>query len=175
MRQLSIGIVFELLGSLSMQPGDPPDADAEYEPEETIEALEAAIERLGHRPLRIGNPDDLLAQMGKGELPALDAALNIAEARGGRNREAWAPVLLEIAQIPTLGSDALTLSLTLDKYWAASVVSRAGVALPAELVTPSASDLKTCSIPWPFPLFVKPRWEGSSKGIRAPSTHRSPT
>jgi D-alanine-D-alanine ligase len=64
MRQLSIGIVFELLGSLSMQPGDPPDADAEYEPEETIEALEAAIERLGHRPLRIGNPEDLLARLG---------------------------------------------------------------------------------------------------------------
>jgi len=169
MRQLSIGLVYELLGSYPMQPGDPPDADAEYEPEETIETLEAAIGRLGHRPLRIGNPEDLLAQMGKRELPTLDAALNIAEARGGRNREAWAPVLLEIAQVLTLGSDALTLSLTLDKYWAVSVVSRAGVAVPAPFVASSASDLKNSSIPWSFPLFVKPRWEGASKGIRATS------
>jgi len=169
MRQLSIGLVYELLGSYPMQPGDPPDADAEYEPEETIEALEAALVRLGHRPLRIGNPEDLLAQMGKGELPDLDAALNIAEARGGRNREAWAPVLLEMAQIPTLGSDALTLSLTLDKYWSASVVSRAGIAVPAQLVVSSAAELKTSAIPCPFPLFVKPRWEGASKGIRASS------
>jgi len=169
MRQLSIGIVYELLGSYPMQPGDPPDSDAEYEPEETIEALEAAIRRLGHRPLRIGDPEDLLAQMGKGELPILDAALNIAEARGGRNREAWAPVLLEIAQVPRLGSDALTLSLTLDKYWAASVVSRAGVPVPAQLVVTSAEDLETSAIPSPFPLFVKPRWEGASKGIRASS------
>jgi len=169
MRQLSIGIVFELFGSYPAQPGDPPDADAEYEPEETIEALEAAIARLGHRPLRIGNPEDLLAQLGKRELPALDAALNIAEARGGRNREAWAPVLLEMARIPTLGSDALTLSLTLDKYWAASVVARAGVAVPAQRVVASASELKNDAIPWLFPLFVKPRWEGASKGIRASS------
>jgi D-alanine-D-alanine ligase len=169
MRPLSIGLVYELLGSFPMQPGDPPDVDAENEPEVTIEVLEAAIERLGHRALRIGNPEDLLAQMGKRELPALDAALNIAEARGSRNREAWSPVLLEMAQIPRLGSDALTLSLTLDKYWAASVVSRGGVAVPAQLVVSSVSDLKTSSIPASFPLFVKPRWEGAAKGIRASS------
>jgi len=169
MRELSIGILYELLGSYPMQPGDPPDADAEYEPEETIEALEAAIERLGHRSLRIGNPEDLLAQMGKGELPTLDAALNIAEARGGRNREAWAPVLLEIAQVPRLGSDALTLSLTLDKYWAASVVSRAGVPIPQQFVAASVADLKNAEISCAFPLFVKPRWEGAAKGIRSSS------
>ena len=67
--------------------------------------------------------------MGKGELPGLDAALNIAEGYGGRNREAWAPVLLEMAQVPVIGSDALTLSVTLDKIWAApSLVRAAGVA-----------------------------------------------
>jgi len=169
MRPLSIGILYELLGSYPMQPGDPADADAEYEPEETIEVLEAAIRRLGHRPLRIGNPERLLALLGKGELPALDAALNIAEAHGGRNREAWAPVLLEIARIPRLGSDALTLSLTLDKYWAASVVARAGVRVPDQLVVGSVAALKNASIPGPFPLFVKPRWEGAAKGIRASS------
>ncbi len=169
MGPLAIGLVYELLGSYPMQPGDPPDADAEYEPEETIQALEAAILRLGHRPVRLGDPEALLARMGRGDLPQLDAALNIAEGRGGRNREAWAPVLLEIAQIPTLGSDALTLSLTLDKYWVASVVARAGVAVPAQLVVSSVSDLENSEIPAPFPLFVKPRWEGTAKGIRASS------
>jgi D-alanine-D-alanine ligase len=80
------------------------------------------------------------------ELPTLDAALEIAEARGGRNRDAWAPMLFEMARVPIPGSDALTLWLALDKYWAASAVSRAGVAAPVQLVTPSASDLKTCLI-----------------------------
>ena len=41
--------------------------------------------------------------------------------------EAWAPVLLEMAGVPTLGSDALTLSLSLDKLWTRQVVAAAGV------------------------------------------------
>jgi D-alanine-D-alanine ligase len=165
MDSLAIGIVFDLLGSYPRRAGDPADADAEYEPEETVEILERAIRRLGHRPLRIGNPEALLGQVGKGELPALDAALNIAEGRGGRNREAWAPVLLEMAQIPTLGSDALTLSITLDKAWAAELVSGAGIAVPRRLVVSSPDELGNAELPGAFPLFVKPRWEGTAKGI----------
>ena len=99
MTPLAIGLIFDLLGSYPRQPADPPDIDVEYEPEETVHALEAAIRSLGHTPIRIGNPEALLARIGKGELPALDAAMNIAEGRGGRNRKAWAPVLLEMAGV----------------------------------------------------------------------------
>ncbi len=166
MSRLLIGLVYDLLGSYPRVPGDPPDVDVEYEPEQTVCVLEAAIGRLGHRCLRIGNPHDLLASLGKGGLPPLDAVLNIAEGRGGRNREAWAPILLEMAQVPTLGSDALTLSLTLDKFWASTLVSRAGVATPAQRVVADFESAKTVELPAPFPLMVKPRWEGTSKGIR---------
>ncbi|MGE4607839.1 MAG: KamA family radical SAM protein [Myxococcota bacterium] len=165
MTQLAIGLIFDLLGSYPRRRADPPDVDAEYEPEETIRALEAAIRLLGHEPVRIGNPDALLARLGKGELPALDAALNIAEGRGGRNREAWAPILLEMAGIPTLGSDALTLSLTLDKAWASTLVSEAGVPVPKRCLLESSEYAKNAVLPGPFPLFVKPRWEGTAKGI----------
>jgi D-alanine-D-alanine ligase len=137
MPALRIGLVYDLLGSYPRSGGDPGDVDAEYEPEETVCALEGAIRQLGHQPLRIGNPHDLLAQMGKGELRAIDAALNIAEGYGGRNREAWAPVLLEMAHVPILGSDALTLSVTLDKIWAVSLVRAAGVAVPEQVVDES--------------------------------------
>ena len=85
---LRIGIVYELLGSRPQRAGDPPDLDAEYEPEETIAGLEAALARLGHTAIRLGSPHDVLAKLGKGELPGLDAALNIAEGYGSRNREA---------------------------------------------------------------------------------------
>jgi D-alanine-D-alanine ligase len=40
-----IGLVYDLLGSA---PAGPPDADAEYEPIETVEALEGAIRHAGH-------------------------------------------------------------------------------------------------------------------------------
>jgi D-alanine-D-alanine ligase len=169
MASLRIGIVFDLLGSYPRGPGDPVDVDAEYEPEETIAALEGAIRQAGHDPVRIGNPEDLLASIGKGQLPALDVAWNIAEGRGGRNREAWAPVLLEMAGVPMLGSDALTLSLTLDKAWASALVGSAGVPVPEQLVLGSRLEAENTFLPGAFPWFVKPRWEGTAKGIRTTS------
>ena len=60
MPRRSIGIVYELLDAYPRRPEDPHDAHVEYEPEATLLALEAAIERLGHRAVRLGRPHDLL-------------------------------------------------------------------------------------------------------------------
>jgi D-alanine-D-alanine ligase len=117
MSLLRIGIVYERLDARPRRPGEPIDVLAEYEPESTIAALEDAIRELGHQPVRLGAPAELLARAGRGEPLAIDAALDIAEGERTRNREAWAPVLLEMLGVPTLGSDALTLSLSLDKAW----------------------------------------------------------
>lgn len=162
---LSIGLLYDLLGTHPRGANDPPDVDAEYEPEATVLALEAAIAHLGHRPVRIGSAHALLAAAGKGELPRLDAALTIAEGYGSRNREAWAPVLLEMLGIPCLGSDALTLSTSLDKVWAKERVMAAGVPAVTGLSIGSAAEARSVALPGPFPLFVKPRWEGTAKGI----------
>jgi len=162
---LSIGLVYDLLGSYPRRQSDPLDADAEYEPEATVLLLEAAIARLGHRSVRLGGPHALLAALGKGELPELDAAMTIAEGWGGREREAWAPVLLAMAGVPTLGSDATTLSVALDKNWARTLVAAAGVPVPDQIVIGSPADACEATLPGQFPLFVKPRWEGTAKGI----------
>jgi D-alanine-D-alanine ligase len=162
---LSIGLVYDLLGTYPRRPQDPPDVDAEYEPEATVALLEAAFARLGHRCVRLGSPHALLARMAKGELPELDAAMTIAEGWGGREREAWAPVLLAMAGIPTLGSDATSLSVSLDKHWTRALVAAAGVPVPAQGVIASAADAREAALPDGFPLFVKPRWEGTAKGI----------
>jgi D-alanine-D-alanine ligase len=79
------------------------------------------------------------------------------------------PVLLEMAGIPALGSDALTLSLTLDKAWALKLVAAAGVAVPQQALAHSGQDVEKLLLPGKFPLFVKPRWEGTAKGIRSSS------
>lgn len=161
---MEIGIVYELFGAYPGRPDDPPDAQVEYEPEATLLALEAAIRRLGHEPVRLGRPHDLLAAGAKGAV-AVDAALTIAEGYGSRNREAWAPVLLEMLGVPQLGSDALTLSLSLDKAWTRAVVAEAGVRVaPGRVLVTEAEAWQEDAAPG-FPCFVKPRWEGSSKGI----------
>jgi len=114
--------------------------------------------------VRLGRPHDLLAAGAKGAV-AVDAALTIAEGYGTRNREAWAPVLLEMLGIPQLGSDALTLSLSLDKAWTRAVVAEAGVRIPPGRVLRSEAEAWQADATPELPCFVKPRWEGSSKGI----------
>ncbi len=163
---MRVGLVYDRFGDAPAPPGAPPDWDAEYEPEETIAALEGALRRLGLEPVRLGNVPALLAALTQGSL-GLDAALTIAESYGSRNREAHAPVLLELAGVPTLGSDALTLSVSLDKHLTKLVARDAGVAVPDGRVVASADDLEMLDLP--FPVFVKPRYEGTAKGI-APSS-----
>lgn len=169
MRPLSIGLCYETFETYPVLPGDPPDAHVEYEPESTIEALEAAIQCLGHRPVRLGSPHALLGMLAGGARPAVDAVLNLAEGFGSRNREAWAPVLLEMAGLPALGSDALTLSMSLDKAWARRHVASAGIRVAPGRVVADPEEVRAGELPAPFPLFVKPRWEGTAKGIRRSS------
>ena len=159
---LRIGLVYDVFDAYPWQPGDPPDADAEYEPVATVDTLAAAVEALGHTPVRVGTAVDLRDGLADGL--TLDAAINITEGANSRNREAYAPILLEMAGIPCLGSDALTLSLTLDKAWTKDIVSAAGIPTPAHRTYRHADGIDPEDLP-PFPLFVKPRYEGSSKGI----------
>jgi len=159
---LRIGLLYDIYDAYPWRDGEPPDADAEYEPEATVDALAAAVKALGHTPVRVGTAFDLRDALAEGL--ALDAAINITEGARSRNREAYAPILLEMAGIPCLGSDALTLSLTLDKAWTKDLVRAAGVPTPPHRVFAGPADVDPGDLP-PFPLFVKPRYEGSSKGI----------
>ena len=159
---LRVGLCYDRFGDAPPPPGAPPDWDAEYEPEETVAALEAALRRLGHEPVRLGNARAVLARM-----PDLgvQAAVNIAESYGSRNREAHVPVLLELAGVPCVGSDALTLSVSLDKHLTKTVVAAAGVAVPRGVVVPPGADAAALARGLEAPLMVKPRYEGTAKGI----------
>ncbi len=160
---MRVGIVFELLRPVPAGSGLPADAFDEYEPEATLTLLEDALAHAGAEPVRLGGPRELFAKASDGA-PDVDAVLNIAEGYGTRNREAWAPVLLEMWELPTLGSDALALSASLDKVFAKRIVAGAGVPVaPDCCIAVNASP--GAALPGPFPLFVKPRWEGTAKGI----------
>jgi D-alanine-D-alanine ligase len=159
---MHIGLIYDTFDAYPWSDDAPPDADAEYEPEKTVDTLAAAVKHLGHTPVRVGTPFDLREELDAGL--TLDAALNIAEAAHSRNREAYAPILLEMAGVPCLGSDALTLSVTLDKAWTKDLVAAADVPTPSHRVCSGAADVDPEDLP-PFPLFVKPRHEGTSKGI----------
>lgn len=166
-----VGLIYDTFADYQWRDADPPDADAEFEPPETVDTLAEALRHCGAEPVRIGPARVLQQRLCDGL--ALDAALTIAEGQGTRNREAHAPILLELAGIPQWGSDALALSLTLDKAATKDLAVRADVATPAWAVFAGPEAVTDAAVPAPFPLFVKPRYEGTSKGIQPASKVRS--
>lgn len=162
---MRVGIVYDRFGDTPPPEGAPPDWDAEFEPEETIAAIEAALVLLGHEPVRLGSARHVLDRLARGPL-GVEAAVNIAESYGTRNREAHAPILLELAGVPCVGSDALALSVSLDKHLTKTLARAAGIATPDWAL---ARDGRPPGDAPPFPVFVKPRYEGTAKGL-APSS-----
>ncbi len=175
---MRVGLVYDRFGDTPRPAGAPDDWDAEYEPEATVAALEDALRLLGCTPVRIGSTAALLAALR--EPVRLCAALSIAEGvgigeGGTRNREAHAPVLLELAGVPHIFSDALALSLSLDKHLTKTVVQAAGVPTPAwAVLRPGHPDDLGAADALGFPLFVKPRYEGTARGITAASRVETP-
>jgi len=155
---LHIGIVYDKIEEYNRFTQTSEDQFAEFEPDSTILAMQEAIEFLGHKAVKIGGPL-ILAQ----KKPSVDVIWNIGEGFGTRNREAWAPVLCELYGIPCLGSDALSLSISLDKHLTKKIAAQLGIPTAKWKV----ASLSTRAIPEIdfFPVLLKPRYEGTAKGI----------
>src|SRR5262249_47607614 len=159
---MNIGIAYDLKVAGQVRPDLPDDLQEEYDSPATIEAIAKVLRRLGHQVVLLADGRELLDKI---LTQPPDFVFNIAEGQGvGRAREARVPAALEMLGIPYTGSDPLTLAVTLDKDCAKRLVASAGVAVPAGFLLvdaqPPAANL-------PFPVIVKPAWEGSSKGIRS--------
>ncbi len=155
---MTIGLLFDSPSDYPLAAG-PADRFAEFEPESTIQLMEEAVRLMGHRPVRIGAPSALLASK-----PAVDLIWNISEGYGTRNREAWGPVLAEMRAIPMLGSDAHTLSVSLDKHLTKQIARSIGIPTSDWIMLDDADAAPKVPDSW-FPVFAKPRYEGTAKGI----------
>ena len=141
------------------------DDDEEFDAPETVQALAAVLENLGHEVDLLGEGEPMLRRLLGGDRP--DLVLNFAEGSGaGRSREARVPAVLEMLDIPYTGSDPLTLAVTLDKDCAKRLVAASGVATPAwALFDGDESAVTEALARVPLPWIAKPAFEGSSKGI----------
>ncbi len=139
----------------------PVDAFVEWDEPETIAAVANALSAFGD-VVRLEAVDDFAQRLADANV---DFLFNMAEGLHGPNREAHVPAMAEFLDIPYLGSDPLTVSLTLHKALAKDILIRRGVPTPAYLLVESSSDLPVFDRFDRYPLFLKPVWEGSSKGI----------
>ena len=167
---MRIALCYDLQPSGGLSKQQPPDYYAEFDSEETIAALEQALQSLGHVVLRIGNLAKLAERLYCNATPPdWDRVFSIAEGLHGRAREAHIPALLEAHNLPYVGSDALSLALSLDKALSKRLWREAGLptadfaVISAEEMLAGALDRLELPLPW----FAKPLHEGSSKGIDA--------
>jgi D-alanine-D-alanine ligase len=159
---MRVGITYDLRDDYRVL-GFSEEETAEFDAEETIAAVCAALTELGHTPVRIGHVKALAAALVEGR--RWDAVFNLCEGLKGVAREAQAPALLEAFDIPYVFSDPLTLALALDKAMAKRVARDRGVPVADFAVIETADDIACVNLP--FPLFLKPVSEGSGKGVGA--------
>jgi len=157
----TVGLTYDLKTDYKFKEGDPADANAEFDHPSTIGIIADAIAANGFKVKKIGNAANLLEKI---DNLGVDIVFNISEGLTGRNRESQVPILLEMAGVPFVGADALTLGLTLDKVMAKKIFIAEGIPTPRFFEVSSPETLLNhdhCK----FPLIVKPRFEGSSKGL----------
>jgi len=148
------------------------EEEAEFDTRETVEALAAAIERLGHRVERIEVSGPASRTVARLEAFGPDLIFNTAEGRRGRFREAFFPALFEELGMPYTGSDAYALAVTLDKQLTKLLLVQHGVTTPPWQYVEDPRVLQAHALR--YPVIVKPNFEGSSKGITQDSVVEEP-
>ncbi|TGJ99603.1 D-alanine--D-alanine ligase [Leptospira semungkisensis] len=163
----------------------------EWEDLESVLEIRSRLEELGEKVEIIESPSTLLQRLSEfsnlsfQERPVL---FHLVEGFQSRNREALLPGVAEFSGFPHTGSDAYAQTLSLDKHLSKLTASSLGVPtgswgiLDANLVedTTKIADFQSTSgkflatrgfqgsrlpLESEFPVFIKPRFEGSSLGI----------
>ena len=159
-----IGLTYDLRSEY-LEQGYSEDQTAEFDRDDTIDALEHALIQLGHATNRIGNIRQLIVRLANGD--HWDLVFNIAEGLYGMGREAQIPAILDAFAIPYTFSDPLVMSLTLHKAMTKRVIRDAG--LPTSDFTMVVQSDDALKVHFPPPFFIKPVAEGTGKGVSSAS------
>ena len=162
--RLRVGFTFNMKRADPTRTDKGDDSQAEYDPPETIEAIRAAIESMGHEVVPLEANSSLPQSLVDSKV---DLVFNIAEGLAGRNREAQVPALCELLGLPYTGSDSATLALALDKALCKRILRQHQILTPEFQVMVTGREKLAQALSQKFPLIVKPNAEGSSKGIAA--------
>lgn len=162
-----IGIAYNLRRAASKDEAD--DRYEEYDCIETVETLKRNIEGFGFEVVLLEQAEQFTETVQKTKP---DFVVNITEGRGiARARESQVPAVLEMLEIPYAGSDPVTLAISLDKWLTHHMLAAAGLPVPTLFMFTREQDIRNAGHIFTLhrEYLVKPRWEGSSKGVFADS------
>ena len=162
--RLRVGLIYNLKYHVPVEPDAPPDALAEYDSIETVQALEDALLAGGHQVICL-EANETLPDTVRQAAP--DICFNIVEGLRGDARESQVPALLEMLGIPYTGSKVLAHALSLDKAMTKRIWRDAD--LPMAPFQVFRRGYEPLDRQLAFPLFVKPVHEGTGMGINGHS------
>jgi D-alanine-D-alanine ligase len=167
---MKIGLTYDLR-SWYIDRGYSMDETAEFDKQETVDALANSLKIMGHETELIGNTFQLIDALAAGR--RWDMVFNIAEGLYGDGRESVVPAILDQYRIPYVFSGPVIMGISLNKHLAKLVVAAAGVPVSAGILVTDIKGLKSINLT--YPLFVKPVSEGTGKGITDKSLVNSNT
>src|SRR5450759_129567 len=157
---MKIGLTFDLR-SWYIDRGYSMDETAEFDKQETVDALENSLKLMGHETEPVGNAFQLVEALAAGH--TWDIVFNIAEGLYGDGRESVVPALLDQYKIPYVFSGPVIMGLSLNKHLAKLVVAASGVPVSPGCLVTELKDLDKHKLR--YPRFIKPVSEGTGKGI----------
>ena len=157
---MKVGLTYDLR-SWYIDRGYSMDETAEFDKQETVDAIDNSLKQMGHETEPIGNVFQLIEAIAAGK--KWDIVFNIAEGLYGDGRESVVPAILDQYKIPYVFSGPVIMGLSLNKHLAKLVVAAAGVPVSPGCLITESKDLNKCKLK--YPLFVKPVSEGTGKGI----------
>ncbi|HEY5471533.1 MAG TPA: hypothetical protein VIK07_13515 [Bacteroidales bacterium] len=166
---MKIGLTYDLR-SWYIDRGYSMDETAEFDKQDTVDALENSLKLMGYETEPIGNTFQLIEALAEGK--RWDMVFNIAEGLYGDGRESVVPAILDQYKIPYVFSGPIIMGLSLNKHLAKLIVAATGVPVSPGSLVSKLEDLDKLNLN--YPLFVKPVSEGTGKGITEKSLVRSP-
>jgi D-alanine-D-alanine ligase len=137
-----------------------------------VEAMERALEELGHRPVRISFTTDLDSFMQKIMDEGVSMAFNLCETVDEDPRLSGHPAaVLELLQIPFSGSPSMALMLTTDKFVTNRLLKANGIRTPNCSVYSGTESFSASYLE--YPVIAKPRLEDASIGIEQESIFKN--
>jgi len=142
---------------------------AEFDKQDTVDAIEGALKAMGFETEPVGNCFQLIEALSAGK--RWDLVFNIAEGLYGDGRESVVPAILDQYRIPYVFSGPVIMGISLNKHLTRLIVSAAGVPVSPGMLISNRKDLDKCNLE--YPLFIKPVSEGTGKGITEKSLVRN--
>ena len=162
MKKLTVAFIYNIRHNYPDPKIKETQLEADFDDPETIDGISVYLKECGYNVLRIEADELAYLKLHKNK-KRIDIAFNFSEGMHGKDREAQIPAMLEMLQIPYIGSPPLSQALMLDKAKTKEILIANNIpTLSFQLFKTGKEALKKSLH---FPLIVKPDSEGSGAGI----------